>query len=97
MQVRTFEACDRDEAMVLLARKHALSVLLFADVQMPSERRQPNSATLARRSSVRRRRAAAAGVTMSGPAFARPVRPGDLTPPVRSSFTMKRLAQHLSD
>lgn len=35
---RTFEACDGDKAMALLAQKHALIVLLFTDVQMPGSR-----------------------------------------------------------
>lgn len=35
---RTFEASDGDEAMVLLAERHALIVLLFTDVQMPGSR-----------------------------------------------------------
>lgn len=35
---RTLEASDGDEAMVLLAERHALIVLLFTDVQMPGSR-----------------------------------------------------------
>ena len=35
---RTFEASDGDKAMTLLAREHALIVLLFTDVQMPGTR-----------------------------------------------------------
>lgn len=35
---RTFEASDGDKAMVLLAERHALIVLLFTDVQMPGSR-----------------------------------------------------------
>ncbi|WP_326493626.1 response regulator [Methylorubrum sp. SL192] len=32
---RTFEAGDGDKAIALLAREHALIVLVFTDVQMP--------------------------------------------------------------
>lgn len=32
---RTFEASDGDKAIALLAREHALIVLVFTDVQMP--------------------------------------------------------------
>jgi CheY-like chemotaxis protein len=35
---RTFEASDGDTALALLARNHALIVLLFTDVQMPGSR-----------------------------------------------------------
>ena len=35
---RTFEASDGDKAMTLLAREHAVIVLLFTDVQMPGTR-----------------------------------------------------------
>ncbi|XYD11844.1 response regulator (plasmid) [Methylobacterium sp. NMS12] len=35
---RTFEASDGDEAMKLLAQRHAVIVLLFTDVQMPGSR-----------------------------------------------------------
>lgn len=35
---RTFEASDGDRAMALLAREHAVIVLLFTDVQMPGSR-----------------------------------------------------------
>lgn len=35
---RTFEACDGDKAMALLARQHDLIVLLFTDVHMPGSR-----------------------------------------------------------
>ena len=35
---RTFEASDGDAAIALLARNHALIVLLFTDVQMPGSR-----------------------------------------------------------
>lgn len=36
---RTFEARDGDKAMELLAREHAVIVLLFTDVQMPGSRK----------------------------------------------------------
>lgn len=35
---RTLEASDGDKAMVLLAERHAVIVLLFTDVQMPGSR-----------------------------------------------------------
>lgn len=35
---RTFEASDGDKAIALLAREHALVVLVFTDVQMPGSR-----------------------------------------------------------
>ncbi|AWI90355.1 response regulator [Methylobacterium sp. DM1] len=35
---RTFEASDGDKAIALLAREHALIVLVFTDVQMPGSR-----------------------------------------------------------
>lgn len=35
---RTFEAGDGDKAMMLLAERHAVIVLLFTDVQMPGSR-----------------------------------------------------------
>ncbi|KQO87889.1 MAG: response regulator [Methylobacteriaceae bacterium] len=35
---RTFEAGDGDKAIALLAREHALIVLVFTDVQMPTSR-----------------------------------------------------------
>ncbi|KQQ21515.1 histidine kinase [Methylobacterium sp. Leaf122] len=36
--LRTFEAGDGDKAIALLAREHALIVLVFTDVQMPTSR-----------------------------------------------------------
>ncbi|SDN26554.1 Response regulator receiver domain-containing protein [Methylobacterium phyllostachyos] len=89
---RTFEANDGDKAMERLARKHAVIVLLFTDVQMPGSR---NGFAVARETAARWPHIAI--VMASG--HLRP-RPGDMPEGacfIGKPFTADMIQDHLQD
>lgn len=89
---QTFEAADGDKAMALLAREHAVIVLLFTDVRMPGSR---DGFAVARETA--RRWPHIAIVIASGQAYPGP---GDLPEGARfigKPFTAEMVHDHLKD